>query len=152
MAAAFVIGTVSIVYRWGALDSGKGIFILIAFGAAYGAIINTYNDYVNDILERALWEIALSAVGVTLLTAAITSLLMWITVKIFDHPQITKIGKAFFYIFMAGALGGSMFFLIWQVIPSHLFIEVIASPFKSIPYIWIALLPGMLVMRWAEDV
>jgi hypothetical protein len=77
---------------------------------------------------------------------------MWTLTKIYDSPVITRAGKFILYVLLASVLGGGMFYLLWRVVPESIFAEVLISPFKSAPFIWIALLPGALLMRWAEDV
>ncbi|MCL2189387.1 MAG: hypothetical protein FWC16_13650 [Defluviitaleaceae bacterium] len=149
---ALIIGAVSVEYRWGALESGRGLLVLVVLGGLYGGAINVIHEQANQILTRAPWEVLFSALGVTLLTTVSVSLLMWIFVKIFDNTRITRVGKACLYVLIAGVLGGGMFYLLWRVIPDNVLIEVLASPFRSVPFVWIAILPGALLLRWAEDI
>ncbi|MCL2202982.1 MAG: hypothetical protein FWB88_03470 [Defluviitaleaceae bacterium] len=152
LVAAIVIGSMSVVYRWGALDSGKGLLALVILGALYSATVNVISEQANEVLNRAFWEVAVSAVGISLSNAVIVGLLMWVTVKIYDHPRITKAGKGLLYVLMCGILGVGMFMLLWRVVPDYVLAEVLVSPFRSVPFVWIALLPGALIMRWAEDI
>ncbi|MCL2499612.1 MAG: hypothetical protein FWE90_04655 [Defluviitaleaceae bacterium] len=150
--AAIVIGAVSIAYRWGALGSGKGISTLVALGGVYAATVNVFDELVGEVLSRAVWELAFSAVGVAVTTSVIAGILMWIVTKIYDNAMITRMGKLTLYVLMAALFGGGMLYLLWHVVPESIFAEVLISPFRSAPFVWLALLPGTLLMRWAEDV
>jgi hypothetical protein len=150
--AALVTGAVSIIYRWGALGSGKGITVLVVLGGFYSATVNAVNEYTNEILNRPFWEIAFSVVGIAVTTMVITGLLMWLVTKIYDYPSITRAGKTILYVLLMALIGGGMFYLLWQVVPESIFLDILVSPFKFAPFVWIALLPGTLLMRWAEDV
>ncbi|MCL2603298.1 MAG: hypothetical protein FWD90_02335 [Defluviitaleaceae bacterium] len=150
--AAIVIGAVSIVYRWGALGSGKGIAVLVVLGGVYAAAVNVFDEMAGEVLSRAFWELAFSAVGVAVITCVIAGLLMWTVTKIYDAPTVTRPGKFILYVLMAAITCGGMFYLLWRVVPESIFFEVVISPFRSAPFVWAALLPGSLLMRWAEDV
>ena len=149
--ASVCIAAMSVEYRWGALESGKGLLVLVALGGAYSGMVNIAGESANQVLRREPWEVLLSGLGVTLLSTLSLALLMWVFVKIFDYPAMPRVVKVIVYVLIAAALGSGMFYLLRNVMDDHLLVEVLASPFRSVPFIWTALLPGALLLRWAED-
>ncbi|MCL2363988.1 MAG: hypothetical protein FWC71_04920 [Defluviitaleaceae bacterium] len=139
----------SLAFRWGAMGSGKGIAILVAMGGLYSAMINTISEQLTVALTREMWEILLSAVGTAVMTSFALGLIMFVTVRIYDHERLTQFGKAALFLLIGGILGTAMYFFLTRV--ENLLLEIIFTPFRSVPFVWIASLPGMLLLRWAEE-
>ena len=147
--AGIMLSMFSLAFRWGAMGSGKGIAILVAMGALYSSMINTFSEQFTVALTREMWEVILSAVGTAVMTAFAAGLIMVITVRIYDHERLTQFGKAALFLLIGAILGGGMFMFLWRV--ENLLLEIIFTPFRSVPFVWIASLPGMLLLRWAEE-
>jgi hypothetical protein len=147
--AALVISVVSMIYRWGAMGSGKGIFVLVVLSGLYSAMVNAFYDQITDIPNRQIWQAIITALGTAVMTGVAVGLLVWMTVRIYDHGRLTKFGKFVLYVFIAAVTGGGWFYILAYV--DNILVDILMSPFRSVPFVWAAVLPGILILRWAEE-